>query len=87
QYLRVVIDRLAAGNYGLSVEDVQDALRAQIEGQRAGTVIEGARRVPIVLRGPERMRMSPAEFAALRISTSDGRSVPLETIATLQRDT
>ncbi|MFX7858295.1 efflux RND transporter permease subunit, partial [Acinetobacter baumannii] len=30
QYLRVVIDRLAAGNYGLSVEDVQDALRAQI---------------------------------------------------------
>ncbi|MDP0880923.1 efflux RND transporter permease subunit, partial [Klebsiella variicola] len=40
-----------------------------------------------MLRGPERMRMSPAEFAALRISTSDGRSVPLETIATLQRDT
>jgi cobalt-zinc-cadmium resistance protein CzcA len=25
QYLRVVVDRLAAGRYGLSVEDVQDA--------------------------------------------------------------
>lgn len=36
QYLRVVVDRLAAGRHGLSVEDVQDALRIQIEGQRAG---------------------------------------------------
>jgi cobalt-zinc-cadmium resistance protein CzcA len=35
QYLRVAVDRLAAGRYGLSVEDVQDALRVQIEGQRA----------------------------------------------------
>lgn len=87
QYLRVVVDRLAAGNQGLSVEEVQDALRVQIEGQRAGTVIDGARRIPIVLRGPERMRLSPAEFAALRLATPDGRFVPLESIATLQRDT
>ena len=46
QYLRVVVDRLAAGRHGLSVEDVQDALRVQVEGQRAGTVIDGARRIP-----------------------------------------
>ena len=39
---RVVVDRLAAGRYGLSVEEVQDALRVQIEG-RAGTVIDGNR--------------------------------------------
>ncbi len=87
QYLRVVVDRLAAGNHGLSIDDIQDALRAQIEGQRAGTIVEGARRVPIVLRGPERMRLSPAEFASLRIATPDGRSVPLESVASLQRDT
>jgi cobalt-zinc-cadmium resistance protein CzcA len=86
QYLRVVVDRLAAGGHGLSVEDVQDALRAQVEGQRAGTVIDGARRIPIVLRGPELTRLSPAEFAALRITTPDGQSVPLQSLATLQRD-
>lgn len=86
QYLRVIVDRLAAGGHGLNVEDVQDALRAQIEGQRAGTVIDGGRRVPIVLRGPDLMRLSPAEFAAMRIATPDGRAVPLQAIATLQRD-
>ncbi|WP_159016961.1 efflux RND transporter permease subunit [Cognatiluteimonas profundi] len=86
QYLRVIVDRLAAGRYGLSVEDVQDALRIQIEGQRAGTVIEGNQRVPIVIRGPDRVKFSPAEFAALRIATPDGQDVPLESIAQLRRD-
>ena len=86
QYLRVVVDRLAAGRYGLSVEDVQDALRIQIEGQRAGMVIEGNQRIPIVIRGPDRVRLSPAEFSALRLATPDGDDVPLESIAHLRRD-
>ena len=86
QYLRVVVDRLAAGRYGLSVEEVQDALRTQIEGQRAGTVIEGNRRLPILLRGPDRVRLSPAEFGELLINTPDGGEVPLESLARLERD-
>ena len=86
QYLRVVVDRLAAGRYGLSIEEVQDALRAQVEGQRAGVVIDGNRRIPIVIRGPDGVKVSPAEFAALRIGTPDGQSVPLETLAKLTRE-
>jgi cobalt-zinc-cadmium resistance protein CzcA len=86
QYLRVAVDRMAAGRYGLSVEDVQDSLRVQIEGQRAGTVIDGNRRIPIVLRGPDSVKVSPAEFAALRITTADGQSVGLQELATLTRD-
>ena len=85
QYLRVIVDRLAAGRFGLSVEDVQDALRAQIEGQRAGLVIEGNRRVPILLRGPDRVKLSPAEFANLRLTAPDGSSVPLQSVARLVR--
>ena len=85
QYLRVAIDRLAAGQLGLTVEEVQDALRAQIEGQRAGQIVEGGRRTPILLRGPEALRLSPAEFEALRIATPDGQSVPLRRLATLAR--
>ena len=87
QYLRVVVDRLVAGRYGLSIEDVQDALRAQIEGQRAGTVIDGNRRIPIVLRGPDAVKVSPAEFASLSIMGADGKSVPLQTLARLDRET
>ncbi|MDQ1758221.1 CusA/CzcA family heavy metal efflux RND transporter [Achromobacter aegrifaciens] len=86
QYLQVKVDRAQAGQFGLSVEAVQDALRAQIEGQRAGEAIEGNRRTPIVVRGPESTRMSPAEFAAMRITAPDGRTVPLSALAKLERE-
>ncbi|SFB06388.1 efflux RND transporter permease subunit [Azotobacter beijerinckii] len=85
QYLRVAVDRLQAGRLGLSVEEVQDALRTQIEGQRAGVVIEGNQRTPIILRGSESIRLSPAEFAATRITTRDGHTVPISTLAKLER--
>ncbi|MGE3541497.1 MAG: efflux RND transporter permease subunit [Candidatus Tectimicrobiota bacterium] len=85
QYLRVIVDRLAAGRYGLSVEDIQDALRTQVEGMRAGTVIEDGRRTPVIIRGPEMVRLSPAEFSALRITTPEGESVPLTSLAKLER--
>ena len=85
QYLRVAVDRLQAGRLGLSVEEIQDALRTQIEGQRTGIVIEGNRRTPIVLRGAESVRTSPAEFAAMRMTTKDGSTVPLSSVATLER--
>lgn len=85
QYLRVAVDRLAAGRLGLTVAEIQDALRTQIQGQEAGIVLEGARRTPIVLRGSEATRLSPAEFSALRITTTDGHTVPLTSVARLER--
>lgn len=85
QYLRVEIDRLQAGRFGLSVEAIQDALRAQIEGWRAGLVIEGNQRTPILIRADESVRASPAEFGAVRITTPDGSTVPLSSVAKLER--
>lgn len=85
QYLKVAVDRLQAGRLGLSVEDIQDALRMQIEGQHAGIVIESNRRTPIILRGTEAVRMSPAEFGAVSITTKDGNTVPLTSVAKLER--
>ena len=87
QYLRVAVDRLQAGRLGLSIEEIQDALRMQIEGQRAGVVVESNRRTPIVLRGTEGIRMSPSDFAAMRITTKDGNTVPLTSVAKLERAT
>ncbi len=85
QYLSVVVDRLAAGRFGLSVEEVQEALRVQIQGVEAGTVLEGIRRVPIQIRGSEEVRMSPGDFSNQRITTPTGESVPLSSIARLER--
>ncbi len=50
-YLLVEIDRVAAGRVGMPVSDLQDMMRAQVEGVRAGVVADGVRRVPIVLKG------------------------------------
>jgi cobalt-zinc-cadmium resistance protein CzcA len=85
QYLRVVVDRLQAGRLGLSVEEIQDVLRVQIEGAQAGNAIEGNRRTPIVLRAAESVRLSPTEFAAIRITGKDGATVPLSVVARLER--
>ncbi len=50
-YLLVDIDRVVVGRVGMPVSDLQDMMRAQVEGVRAGVVVDGVRRVLIVLRG------------------------------------
>ncbi len=67
QYYRVIIDRLAAGRLGLNVDDISTALRSQLEGLSLGTVLEGARRTPIIMRGQLDIQQSPALFAALTL--------------------
>ncbi len=85
QYLRLVVDRLAAGRMGLDVNTLEDALRAQVEGLRLGTVYEGGRRIPLVLKGPASLRDSPADFAGQSIVLPDGRRVQLADIVRLER--
>ena len=84
QYFRVEIDRQAAGRLGLSVEQIQNDLRALVEGQRVGVVMQDARRVPLVVRASEDLRMSPAQFAQLRLPTPGGEAVALSQLARLE---
>ncbi|MGQ9684934.1 MAG: efflux RND transporter permease subunit [Thiobacillaceae bacterium] len=85
QYFQVEVDRLAAGRYGLTIDDVAVFLKAHLEGVFLGLVQEGIKRTPLVLRAGEGVRMSPALFEALRIPTASGVAIPLEKIATLVR--
>lgn len=85
QYYRVVIDRLAAGRLGLNVDDITTALRGQIEGQQLGTVIEDARRTPLIMRGQSDIQQSPALFAALSLPLPNGQAIPLSVVAKLER--
>ncbi len=48
-YLQMGIDREAAGRAGLTITQVQDVLRAQLEGLAAGSVTQGLRRVPVMI--------------------------------------
>ena len=85
QYMQVTIDRFSAGRLGFNVSEVESALRTQLEGRQIGIVQEGLRRTPIVLRGSESLRASPAEFANLMLTLPNGNNVPITTVAKLER--
>ncbi|MFZ0255108.1 MAG: CusA/CzcA family heavy metal efflux RND transporter [Gammaproteobacteria bacterium] len=85
QYLRVTIDRLAAGRLGLDVNRLAAELRSQLEGNQVGTIYEGVRRIPLLLRGAPEVRSSAAEFTNLMLTLPDGRLVPLATVARVDR--
>ncbi|OAN53412.1 efflux RND transporter permease subunit [Sphingobium sp. TCM1] len=84
-YLQLDIDRTAAGRFGMPVDQLQDALRAQVEGVRAGIVAEGQKRVPIVIRGDESLRADPVRFADLQLKTPDGVLARVSDMARVER--
>ncbi|MCF7991203.1 MAG: CusA/CzcA family heavy metal efflux RND transporter [Thiohalocapsa sp.] len=85
QYLNLVVDRLEAGRLGIDADTLAALLRAHVEGLPIGTVyLEGKRR-PLVARGPESLRTSPARFAGLQLALPDGRSVPVANLVRIER--
>ena len=83
-YLQMDIDRVAAGRAGMPVVELQDAMRAQVEGIRAGVVAEGTRRVPIVIRG-NGQELSPQGFADQLYRTPDGRLIRVSDVASVNQ--
>lgn len=80
-YLQVKVDPLAAGRAGLAVTDVQDELRAQVEGVSAGQIIEPDRRIPLLVRGDGEVRGSVQRFGLQSLSTPGQGSIPLTALA------
>ena len=85
QYLKITIDRLAAGRLGFDVSEIEGILRAQLEGKYMGIVQEGQKRTPIILRGAEVLRISPADFSKLMLTLPNGVNVPISSVAKLDR--
>lgn len=85
QYLSVRVDRLAAGRLGMDADQLSGMLKSLIEGEKTGIVNESGRRVPLVLRGSESLRASPALFSQLQLTLPDGRAVPISAVASIER--
>jgi cobalt-zinc-cadmium resistance protein CzcA len=84
-YLQLDIDRAAAGRFGMPVDHMQEALRAQVEGVRVGVVAEGQKRIPIVIRGDEALRSDPLRFADLQLRTPEGVLARVSDLARVER--
>ena len=86
KYLKVEIDRFAVGRLGLSVRDVQQALRVWVDGRQMGVVLEQDRRIPLVLRGEAGLRRSAADLQRLVLALPGGRTVALSQVARIEEE-
>ncbi|MCX6255301.1 MAG: CusA/CzcA family heavy metal efflux RND transporter [Bacteroidia bacterium] len=72
-------DRLA--QYGLSVEDVNDVLRAAFAGSQAGVVFDEEKRFGLVVRLDKDYRQNLDDIKNLTVALPDGHQIPFEQVA------
>jgi len=85
--IRMQIRREALAQYGLSVSDVRDAIDLAMGSQKAAELIDGFRRVDIVVRMPEAYRADAAAIGRLTIRAPGGELLPLTAVADVQSTT
>lgn len=71
-YLDVRIDRIRAAARGVSVEDVNDAVRTGLSGMSVATALDGLERIDITLRLQRESRDTRERIEELRIDGPDG---------------
>ncbi len=76
-------DRSAIARYGLTVEDVNDAVAASVAGRKATEVAEGERRFDVVVRFPEEARKDLDAIRRMLVAVPGGRNIPLTELASV----
>ncbi|WP_370896061.1 CusA/CzcA family heavy metal efflux RND transporter [Chryseobacterium gossypii] len=79
--INVEYDRVRMANYGLNIQDVNDAVSTAFAGQAAGQVFENERRFDLVVRLDSLHRTNIDDVNNLMITTSSGIQVPLSQVA------
>lgn len=79
--LELDLDRSAIARYGLSIADVREAIETGIGGSQATEVIDGRRRVPIVVRLGASYRATPEAVGMTLLRTPAGGTVTLSQVA------
>lgn len=79
--LELDIDRAALARYGLTVDDVRDAMEMGIGGMKATEVINGRRRVPVVIRLSSEYRSTPEAIGQTLLRTPAGGTITLSQVA------
>jgi cobalt-zinc-cadmium resistance protein CzcA len=78
--IRMAVRRDALARYGLSVEEVRGALEMAMGSRVATQLVDGARRVDVVVRYPDDARNDPAALARITLRAPGGETVPLAAV-------
>ena len=81
--IAIRIKREALAQYGLSVADVQRALELAMGSRVASELVDGPRRIGLVVRYPDAHRNDISALERLTIRTPAGALVPLSVVADL----
>lgn len=81
--IQVVYNHERMAEYGVSVDEVNNVLETAFAGAVAGNVYEGDKRFDIVLR-MNRSSRNAESLASLSIPLSDGTTIPLQQIASIE---
>ena len=82
--IEVVPDREALLRYNLHTEDINKAVESALGGAEVGTLVEGNRRFPIVVRLPEKHRQDVSAIRRVPLRTDQGGLVTLGQVAETQ---
>lgn len=83
--LEVLSDRAALARLGLNVADVNQIVESARSGTRAGTLLEGFTRVPLIVKLPLELSQNLASLSQLELPVRTGQRIRLNQVATLRQ--
>jgi cobalt-zinc-cadmium resistance protein CzcA len=81
--ISVQYDRAKIAAYGMSIDDLNDAISTAFAGKAAGVVFENERRFDLVVRLDSASRTSIDDVSNLYVALPDGTQLPLSQLATI----
>lgn len=78
--VRMQVRREVLAQYGVSVADVRDAIDHAMGSQTAAELIDGFRRIPVVVRLPDAYRHDAAAIGRILVRAPGGELVPLSVL-------
>ena len=82
--LDIRVDRDAMARVGVTAQDVQDVITATLGGRTSGTIFEGDRRFPVVIRLSDAQRADLGLLARVQVPVAGGAFVPLASVADIR---
>lgn len=84
RYIDIDIDRHAAGHYGLSIAEIEEAANIAVGGSDITYTVEGRERYPVNLRYPRELRNSISKLKELPLVVTEDTQVQLQDLAEIQ---
>ena len=84
--LSISIDRERAADLGIEIDGLAAAMQSVLDGRELGDVFINDRAVAVKLLSTTQPINDPTDLANLFLKTSDGRIVPMSSIATVQEN-